>query len=140
MSSDHPAPPSLDLAAGMQIEQPVLNSMIRQTSAPLLAAFEAKPVPGDRELFEVEGDTPHVAAIDSAIARQCQNPFPRGNYRLPGTERTPAEVVNMPTTMPKNPVPFPQTVGTWYLEFNGYTVFSGLRRISQLPEQHPVLF
>lgn len=61
-SEEYPALPSLDLAAGMQIEQPVLNSMIRQTSY-ATSVSEAKPVLTG-ELFEVEGDTLHVAAIE----------------------------------------------------------------------------
>ena len=68
-SEEYPALPSLDLAAGMQIEQPVLNSMIRQTSY-ATSVSEAKPVLTG-ELFEVEGDTLHVAAIDGYNSYQA---------------------------------------------------------------------
>ena len=72
-SEEYPALPSLDLAAGMQIEQPVLNSMIRQTSY-ATSVSEAKPVLTG-ELFEVEGDTLHVAAIDGYRLAVRQEPI-----------------------------------------------------------------
>ena len=126
-SEEYPALPSLDLAAGMQIEQPVLNSMIRQTSY-ATSVSEAKPVLTG-ELFEVEGDTLHVAAIDGYRLAVRRNPFPVRKTTALWYRNGPCwrwQICS--TTMPKNSAPFPQTAGTWYSNSTATPYFPGFWR------------
>ena len=124
-SEEYPALPSLDLAAGMQIEQPVLNSMIRQTSY-ATSVSEAKPVLTG-ELFEVEGDTLHVAAIDGYRLAVRQEPISSAeNYRFVVPKRTLLEVANMLHDDAEELCTISADRRHVVFEFNGYTVFSRL--------------
>ena len=124
-SEEYPALPSLDLAAGMQIEQPVLNSMIRQTSY-ATSVSEAKPVLTG-ELFEVKGDTLHVAAIDGYRLAVRQEPISSAeNYRFVVPKRTLLEVANMLHDDAEELCTISADRRHVVFEFNGYTVFSRL--------------
>ena len=124
-SEEYPALPSLDLAAGMQIEQPVLNSMIRQTSY-ATSVSEAKPVLTG-ELFEVESDTLHVAAIDGYRLAVRQEPISSAeNYRFVVPKRTLLEVANMLHDDAEELCTISADRRHVVFEFNGYTVFSRL--------------
>ena len=124
-SEEYPALPSLDLNVGMQIEQPVLNSMIRQTSY-ATSVSEAKPVLTG-ELFEVEGDTLHVAAIDGYRLAVRQEPISSAeNYRFVVPKRMLLEVANMLHDDAEELCTISADRRHVVFEFNGYTVFSRL--------------
>lgn len=124
-AEEYPALPSLDLNEGMQIEQPVLSSMIRQTSY-ATSLSEAKPVLTG-ELFEVDGDTLHVAAIDGYRLAVRQEPITATEaYRFVVPKRTLLEVANMLNDDAEELCTISADRRHVMFEFNGYTVFSRL--------------
>lgn len=124
-AEEYPALPSLDLSTGMQIEQPVLSSMIRQTHY-AASVSEAKPVLTG-ELFEVQGDTLHVAAIDGYRLAVRQEPISSAEaYRFVVPKRTLLEVANMLRDEAEELCTISADRRHVVFEFNGYTVFSRL--------------
>ena len=124
-AEEYPTLPSLDLNAGMQIEQPVLSSMIRQTSY-AASVSEAKPVLTG-ELFEVTSDSLCVAAIDGYRLAVRQEPISSAEaYRFVVPKRTLLEVANMLRDEADELCTISADRRYVVFEFNGYTVFSRL--------------
>ena len=110
-SEEYPALPSLDLNVGMQIEQPVLNSMIRQTSY-ATSVSEAKPVLTG-ELFEVEGDT--LQPLTATGWQSGRNPFPVRRITVLWFPNGCCWKWQTCSTMTqRNSAPFLRIGGTWY--------------------------
>lgn len=124
-AEEYPTLPSLDLNAGMQIEQPVLSSMIHQTSY-AASVSEAKPVLTG-ELFEVTSDSLCVAAIDGYRLAVRQEPISSAEaYRFVVPKRTLLEVANMLRDEADELCTISADRRYVVFEFNGYTVFSRL--------------
>lgn len=124
-AEEFPALPSLDPSAGMQIEQPVLSSMIRQTHY-AASVSEAKPVLTG-ELFEVKENMLHVAAIDGYRLAVRQEPISSAEpYHFVVPKRTLLEVANMLRDEAEELCTISADRRHVVFEFNGYTVFSRL--------------
>ncbi len=124
-AEEYPALPSLNLGKGMQIEQPVLNSMIRQTSY-ATSVNDSKPVLTG-ELFEVSNDILTVAAIDGYRLAVRQEPISsEEKYRFVVPKRTLTEVANMLRDEAEELCTISADRRHVVFEFNGYTVFSRL--------------
>lgn len=124
-AEEYPALPSLELGSGMQIEQPVLSSMIRQTSY-AASVSEAKPVLTG-ELFEVIDDTLTVAAIDGYRLAIRQEPISSAEkYHFVVPKRTLLEVAGMLRDEAEELCTISADRRYVMFEFNGYTVFSRL--------------
>ena len=140
-AEEYPSLPNLSMQSGMQIEQSVLNSMIRQTSY-AASTSEAKPVLTG-ELFEVEQDVLHVAAIDGYRLAVRQEPISSAeNFRFVVPKRTLLEVANMLKDDAEDLCDISADRRYVVFEFNGYTVFSRLLEgefhnyRSSIPNQH----
>lgn len=124
-AEDYPSLPDLEVGGGMQIEQPVLHSMIRQT-AYATSLNESKPVLTG-QLFEVSGDILHVAAIDGFRLAVRQEPISsQESYRFVVPKRTLTEVANMLKDDAEELCTISADKRYVIFEFNGYTVFSRL--------------
>lgn len=124
-AEEYPSLPSLDLAAGMQIEQPVLCSMIRQTQY-ATSQNESKPVLTG-ELFEVQDNSLHIAAIDGYRLAVRKEPISSTeNYRFVVPKRTLLEVANMLKEDAQELCLISADRRYVVFEFEGYTVFSRL--------------
>lgn len=124
-AAEYPSLPSLDLETGMQIEQSVLGSMIRQTQYATSQNFSKPVLTG--ELFEVENDMLHVVAIDGYRLAVRNEPISSGNnYHFVVPKRTLLEVANMLRDDATDLCTISSDKRYVVFEFNGYTVFSRL--------------
>ncbi len=124
-AEEYPSLPALDLKKGMQVEQPVMISMIRQTSY-ATSVNEAKPILTG-ELFEVNGDILTVAAIDGfRLAVRQESVSSEEPYHFVVPKRTLLEVASMLKEDAEEPCTISADRRHVVFEFNGYTVFSRL--------------
>lgn len=124
-AAEYPALPDLDIEEGMQLEQSVLGSMIRQTHY-AASLNESKPVLTG-ELFEVEDHVLHVAAIDGYRLAVRQEPI---SYDKPChfvvPKRTLLEVAAMLSDDSEELCTISADRRNVVFEFGGYVVFSRL--------------
>ncbi len=124
-AEEYPGLPDLNLVEGLQIEQPVLASMIRQTSY-ATSNNESKPILTG-ELFEVHTDSFNVAAIDGFRLAVRQEPVAAAEEKkFVVPKRTLLEVANMLKDDAEELCIISADKRYVVFEFNGYTVFSRL--------------
>lgn len=124
-AAEYPSLPDLAIEEGMQLEQSVLGSIIRQTHY-AASVSEAKPVLTG-ELFEVENQMLHVAAIDGYRLAVRQEPISSAkDCRFVVPKRTLLEVAAMLNDESEELCTISADRRNVVFEFNGYVVFSRL--------------
>ena len=124
-AAEYPALPQLNIDEGMQIEQAVLSSMIRQTHY-AASLNESKPVLTG-ELFEVNGRTLTVAAIDGYRLAVRQEPISwEKDCHFVVPKRTLLEVAAMLHDDAEDLCTISADRRNVVFEFGGYIVFSRL--------------
>lgn len=124
-AAEYPSLPELSMEEGMQLEQSVLGSMIRQTHY-ATSVSETKPVLTG-ELFEVTDQTLHVAAIDGYRLAVRQEPIssPK-DFWFVVPKRTLLEVAAMLQDDSNELCTISADRRNVVFEFHGYVVFSRL--------------
>lgn len=124
-AEEYPQLPNLAVPGGMSISQPLLKSMIAQTSY-ATSTNEAKPV-FTGELFEIQDQQFHMVAIDGfrlAIRKEAVNC--NESYRFVVPKRTLTEVANMMKEDSEKQCLITASRSHIVFTFDGYTVFSRL--------------
>lgn len=124
-AEEYPDLPDMNMSEGLHIEQPILKTMINQTSY-ATAVNETKPVLTG-ELFECRENQLSVVAIDGyRLAIRNENADTREPMQFVVPKRTVTEVANMLRDDAEEPCIISVSRSHILFEFEGYIVFSRL--------------